>query len=262
MAGNGDVDASTDYFVPVVISEPREATDKAGKPAVVLDCVYNASLKSRTLKDPAFKTFLIELAFQRVEAQWHILLSRQIGTPNIASKGKLQPRTVSIPVALYPEGHPHRALGGGDQQQRQAKLIEEIDSPSIPGAATHRTQKPKGILKSPATTTPVALPPPPDFSWEKQGTGVQITLRVPGLERAHIPSAALDIEPRRLLLSLPPLYALDLDLDLPDAALPGAARLSGASAHQALLLKRHPRLDVDGARAEWRVADGVLVIHA
>jgi len=232
----------------------------------VLDCVYNASLKSRALKDPAFKTFLIELAFQRVEAQWGILLSRQIGTPNIASKGKLQPRTVSIPVALYPEGHPNRALGGDDEPQPKAKLIEEIDAPPSSSSAPERAKKPKGILKSPETAADLAKAtaalPSPEFSWSKHDAGIQITIRVPGLERTHIPAATLDLEPRRLLLALPPLYALDLDLDLPDARLRESARLSDASAQQALTLKRCPGLDVDRARAEWRVAEEVLVVHA
>ncbi|EMD35118.1 hypothetical protein CERSUDRAFT_97034 [Gelatoporia subvermispora B] len=276
MLGDDDLDPRTDYFVPVVVSEPRQVTDKAGKPSIVLDAIYNASLKPRASKEPAFKTFLIELAFQRVEAQCGILLARQIGTPNIAAKGAIAPRAVAIPAALFPEGHPSRALAGADEEQqpRKTKLIEELDAPAStpPGAASPSAPKaPKGILKPPAASTPTAaeagtptaaLPPPPELSWAKNGTGIQITLRVPGLERAHIPGATLDLEPRRLALALPPLYALDLDLDLPDAELPRAARLAGPSARQALLLKRHRALDVDAARAEWRVAEGVLVVHA
>src|ERR1700732_2167128 len=96
----------------------------AGKRSLVFDAVFNSSLKSRTLKDPEFKTFLIELAFQRVEAQTSsaILLSRQIGTPNIASKGKLEPRTVQIPRVLYPEGHPYRDFVQSGKGKK--KLIE------------------------------------------------------------------------------------------------------------------------------------------
>lgn len=41
-----------------------------------------------------------ELALEHVEEKTHITLSRQIGTPNIASKGKLEPRTVLMPGAL------------------------------------------------------------------------------------------------------------------------------------------------------------------
>lgn len=72
------------WFAPVVVSEGRKDNDKgkelddcrlflhvaipwlcansactAGKPALVFDCVYNESLKTRALADPEFKIFLI-----------------------------------------------------------------------------------------------------------------------------------------------------------------------------------------------------------
>ncbi|KAG6898028.1 hypothetical protein C0992_007024 [Termitomyces sp. T32_za158] len=62
---------------------------------------------SRTLTDPEFKLFIIELALQRIEAQSSLVLSRHIATPNIASKGKLLPRTVTIPASLVPGAPPH-----------------------------------------------------------------------------------------------------------------------------------------------------------
>ncbi|KAJ3817045.1 hypothetical protein F5880DRAFT_1493522, partial [Lentinula raphanica] len=60
-----------------------------GKPSLVFDCVFHTSVKFRTLPDPEFKVFIIELSLQRIEAQTQLILSRQIGTPNIAAKGKL-----------------------------------------------------------------------------------------------------------------------------------------------------------------------------
>ncbi|KAI0944435.1 hypothetical protein AcW1_002148 [Taiwanofungus camphoratus] len=253
------------WFVPVVVSEPREDKDKAGKPSVVLDCVYNSSLKSRALKDLEFKTFLIELAFQRIEAQHSLLLSRQIGTPNIRCKGELHPRTVRIPAALYPEGHPNR---NGDASSKNAgkKLIEEIEVPLQPKSVPNK-ERPKGILKnSPGTpTSPPPYEPPlarPDFSWSKVRDGVQISIKVPKLTYDQLPSATLDLEPRRIILNVPPLYALDLDLDLSDAHIRNNLRLSGPSAEQALALKRHRDLSVDTARAEWKVTEGLLVVHA
>jgi hypothetical protein len=50
---------------------------------------------------------------------------------------------------------------------------------------------------------------------------------------------------------------LDIDLALSDAEI--VARGGGDAA---LKLKRERALDVDGARAEWRVADGMLVLFA
>ena len=32
---------------------------KAGNPSIVFDCIYNPSIKSRTLRDPDFKLFII-----------------------------------------------------------------------------------------------------------------------------------------------------------------------------------------------------------
>ncbi|THG97324.1 hypothetical protein EW145_g7638 [Phellinidium pouzarii] len=102
MAGEDLDDPTTNsmYYVPVVVSEPREATDKSGKPSLVFDCVFSTTLKPRCTKDREFKMYLIELALEHVEEKIHATLSRQIGTPNIASKGKLGTRTVLIPKTL------------------------------------------------------------------------------------------------------------------------------------------------------------------
>lgn len=64
------------WYVPTIVSDGRQDTDKgrcvmspgiermnnvftAGKLSLVFDAVFNKSLKSRALKDPEFKTFLI-----------------------------------------------------------------------------------------------------------------------------------------------------------------------------------------------------------
>ena len=48
-----------EWYVPVVVSEPRVENDKAGKPSLVVDCVYHSEVRKRTLKDPEFKVFLV-----------------------------------------------------------------------------------------------------------------------------------------------------------------------------------------------------------
>jgi hypothetical protein len=48
-----------EWYVPVVVSEPRLDKDKAGKLSLVVDCVYNSEVRSRTLRDPEFKIFLV-----------------------------------------------------------------------------------------------------------------------------------------------------------------------------------------------------------
>lgn len=95
------MEARGDWFVPVLISHLRQTADKAGKPSVVVDAVFHSSLKDRCGIDSEFKMFLIQLAFQHIEQQFDCQLSPSIATPNIVSKGKLDSRTVNIPLSLY-----------------------------------------------------------------------------------------------------------------------------------------------------------------
>ena len=71
-------------------------------------------------------------------------------------------------------------------------------------------------------------------------------------------------------------YALDLDLSASDediltlfsrSSTSSTSKATGGengeeSGRSALTLKRERALDVDGAKAEWRVAEGLLVIYA
>ncbi|KAI6118097.1 hypothetical protein F5141DRAFT_1263659 [Pisolithus sp. B1] len=251
------------WFVPLVVSDARRDSDKAGKPAVVFDAVFSLSIKSRTLKDADLKFFIIgvytshslpsltpflasELAFQRIEAQTSIILSRQIGTPNIAFKGKLQARQVMVPASLYPPSHPNHSV--------PAKLIQEI--PSHPTAdSTPETGSKKHLPSTRAT------PKIPSWSWCQENSRLRIEINVPALTHAAIPLSTLDVEPRRVLLSVPSLYHLDIDLNALDADLTATFAKTDSSM-QALTLKRKRDLDVDNAKAEWRVADKTIVLHA
>ncbi|KIM77387.1 hypothetical protein PILCRDRAFT_12029 [Piloderma croceum F 1598] len=259
------------WYVPAIVSGGRQDKDKAGKLSLVFDAVFNSSLKTRTLTDPEFKTFLIELAFQRIEAQksGSILLSRQIGTPNIASKGKLEPRTVQIPRVLYPEGHPSRgAMGGGVDagvdlgasgggKGKGKKLIEEIGE--------GEKNKGKGILKTPAKSVSSTVEVP-SWTWSKTSNKIKIIINVPKLTHPQIPSSTLDLEPRRIILSTPALYELDVNLDASDAEIAATFSKEGGAGEDgmesALTLKRMRDLDVQEARAEWRVGEGVVVVYA
>ncbi|KAJ6463336.1 hypothetical protein C8R45DRAFT_841164 [Mycena sanguinolenta] len=241
------------WFVPVVVSEPRQDTDKSGNLALVFDCIYHSSIKSRTVRDPAFKIFiqgtlarmlifLLQLALQRIEAQTSLVLSRQISTPNIASKGKLHPRTVLIPsvVPTAPNKRP---------------LIEEI-SPSAPVAVNDKNAPVKGILKSnapPSTATPGVRP---TWSWSKSASGsIEITIT-----RALVAETTLDLEPRRVILTVPGHPPLDINLGVSDAEI--VAKSGAATPNGGLSLKRERELNVDAATAEWRVSAGVLVVAA
>ncbi|EJD04912.1 uncharacterized protein FOMMEDRAFT_105099 [Fomitiporia mediterranea MF3/22] len=172
MAGEDlDVEGLGAYYVPVVVSEPREDVDKSGKPSIVFDCVFSASLKLRCIKDREFKLYLIELALEHVEEKAHFTLSRQIGTPNIVSKGKLEPRTVLMPRTLVdPNGvakgpasrasplvqelpniapavhdkDENKDKKGGKREQRASDITDKTNTVDNPNAV----RKPKSILKN------------------------------------------------------------------------------------------------------------------
>ncbi|KAG1774696.1 pre-RNA processing PIH1/Nop17-domain-containing protein [Suillus placidus] len=228
-------------FVPVVVSDLRDDKDKAGQPALVVDCVFNTSIKSRTLKEAGFKAFIIELALQRVESQTSLLLSRKIGTPNIASKGKPVSRQVLVPGLLFPPGHPHH------KSDTKTTLIQELAS----STATLPAPRVKGILKSASNTHT------PTWTWTptKDQRKIRFMINVPNLTHAHISNSTLDVEPRRVILHIPSLYDLDINLDVAPDTEPMFTHGEGAT-----VLKRLRDLDVDGAKAEWRVAEKVIVL--
>ncbi|KAK0189713.1 pre-RNA processing PIH1/Nop17-domain-containing protein [Armillaria mellea] len=179
------------WYVPVVVSEPRGDVDKAGKPSLVIDCIYNKSLKSRVLRDPAWKTFLIELALQRIEVQSGLVLSRRIGTPNIASKGKLAPREVTVPDLS--------ASPSPKKEKKKALIEEEVSAGWV-------------------------------WSKSSQPDRIDIRIAVPDLTRTLISSTVLDLEPRRLILAVPSQPTLDIDLSISDAELASKHSLSDAIA--------------------------------
>ncbi|KAI0790926.1 pre-RNA processing PIH1/Nop17-domain-containing protein [Abortiporus biennis] len=259
------------WFVPVVVSEPRKGVDKAGNASIIFDAVYNTTLKSRSLKDPAFKNFLIELAMQRIESQTSVLLSRQIGTPNIKSKGTLEPRSVLIPINLYPTTHP---LSSSQSQPKSgvSKLIEEISE-------TSGKKEVKGILKNvtgaASTKNDIKIEELgegdiewPRMKWTREKEGdkewLKIELSVPRLKREDIPKSALDVEEQRILFNVPGLYRFDLNLNLSDADISRTVIPKVADAEKEkeewLKLKRVRQFDVDNAKAEWRVGEGRVIL--
>jgi hypothetical protein len=228
-----------------------------------------------------------ECAVREIEAQNSISLSRTLGTPNIASKGVLEQRAVSIPAALFPPGHYRPSL----DKSPPKKLIEEVTSrPATVSKAAdgfNKTPSPTHVNSKTAVTPPRSnnTVETPSWTWSQEGEEIHITIRVPKLvcnlirvdrlsnrprpdthqTLATVSCATLDLEPRRTTLHIPNLYAFDVNLELPDAELGRAMLRVGADpkgTENALMLKRARNLDVDRARAEWRVNKRCLVIVA
>ncbi|KAG2152807.1 pre-RNA processing PIH1/Nop17-domain-containing protein [Suillus clintonianus] len=236
------------WFVPVIVSDLRHDKDKVGRPALVVDCVFNTSIKSRTMKEPDFKAFIIELALQRVESQTSLLLSRQIGTPNIASKGKPVSRQVLVPELLFPPHH----------KPDTKSLVQELAStPTVKGISTptwswsNDDRKIRIIVNVPNL---VSLIPRHTiyFPCFHGDTSILVPVFIPIIQtHAHITTSTLDVEPRRVILHVPSLYDLDINFDLSPTYPLGPTDL-----------KRFRDLDVDGAKAEWIVAEKVIVLLA
>lgn len=171
------MEAKGDWFVPVLISDLRETADKAGKPSVVVDAVFHSSLKERSGIDSEFKMFLIQLAFQHIEQQFGCMLSPSIATPNIVSKGKLDSRTVNIPLSLY---------GLNEKPDLVTPLSEETPNWSC-------------SIKDEGRTLVITLSVP------------RLT------ERSMINNATLDLtEPRRVSFKVVGFYTLDVDVNRND----------------------------------------------
>lgn len=152
---------------------------------------------------------LIELALQRIEAQTSLVLSRQIGTPNIAAKGKLEPRRVWVPtwIAAGKHGSDEEEMEDKDAKGGKKKLIEVVEPSRKQGnreegeSAPSTLPKLKGILKNDgskksseggtkiASVTAAAIQDPPQgvpqtpqrpaWTWRKEADGqLKITVSV------------------------------------------------------------------------------------
>jgi len=183
--------------VPLVSSDLRDDTDKKGVPSKVVDCVYSNELKSKSTRETDFKQFLCYIALQHVEEKHSLKLSRAIAFPNIASKGKLEIRTVLVPVYGTDNAKALPNLDRKDDSAPKVPLIEEI------GITTDPPQ--------PRINEEI-IPEKPTWSLTKLKNGdFRIELEVPELPRHIIEQAALEVESRRIIFSVgdPPVCALD-----------------------------------------------------
>ncbi|KAL5637542.1 hypothetical protein ACGC1H_004083 [Rhizoctonia solani] len=89
---------SAEGHLPLVLSERRDGTDKAGQPSIIFDVIFNPTICSKAAKDPKLRDTLIEAALSRIEEKTGFTLSRTIATPNIKSKEAIPPRIARIPA--------------------------------------------------------------------------------------------------------------------------------------------------------------------
>jgi len=178
---------------------------KKGVECKVVDCVYSKELKSKALREPDFKQFLSAVALERVEERHDLQLSRAIATPNIASKGKLESRSVVVPVYGIP--------------QPQARSVPQVQPNGVPQTVTPSAgSKPlieeiggsSSSQRNAPSSTPSSKTPVCSITTLQTGQ-IRVDLEMPDLTRELAQQAALDVEPRRIIFSVgtPPIYEFD-----------------------------------------------------
>lgn len=86
-----------DYYIPLVLSDIRDDTDKAGVACKVVDCIVHPSARETVEKIPEYRNLLIAVALDQADDYYQWNLSREIVIPNIPSKGRLKERAVTVP---------------------------------------------------------------------------------------------------------------------------------------------------------------------
>ncbi|KAH8829567.1 pre-RNA processing PIH1/Nop17-domain-containing protein [Flagelloscypha sp. PMI_526] len=242
--------------LPVVLSSIRPDTDKAGSPAITLEAVLHPDVKSRILRNQDVKIDVAEAALLKIEE--HVAnglsLGRKLGTPNLASKGKLVPRKVAVSTSRL------------DHDNQQKPLIEEMKA--LP--------EPKKSILKPSTVQNAGLTDVFSWRWAKTDQGkLEVRIRIPSsLTKSQIEATSLLIEPRRLILTLPAQPAeLDINLNKSDAEIvttssssssgyltPSKGETEGDETQRLLQLKRQRPFNVEDAHAEWRIATSTLTV--
>ena len=137
----------------------------------------------------------LELAFQHIEEQFNCLLSPSIATPNILSKGKLDSRSVNVPLFLYGLNEkPETVKPASEEPPNWSCNVEDEGHTLVITLSVPRLVR----LLSSARYADVVL-----TTWQT--------------ERSMIHSATLDLtEPRRVSFRAAGLYALDVSVDRND----------------------------------------------
>ncbi|KAJ1300667.1 hypothetical protein OPQ81_002315 [Rhizoctonia solani] len=203
---------SAEGHLPLVLSERRDGTDKAGQPCIIFDAIFNPTTCSKAAKDAKLRGTLIEVALSRIEEKTGFTLSRSITTPNIKAKGAIPPRTVRIP-----------SFWVSTSENASTARIQELDASAVPS-----------------------------WTWSPTREGCRIVIQVPDLTKSLYESTTLDLEARRLILTVGSRYHLDTPLLPPNQ---GTRVPTGGT-------KFLPTtIDPDSAVAEWDVKNKELVVQ-
>ncbi|GJJ09347.1 hypothetical protein Clacol_003569 [Clathrus columnatus] len=277
----GQIQEESEYFIPIFVGFGREDKDKSGNPSTVFDAFLNPAVKKRLTEDINYRNYVLEIILSTLESPLlspftsingpsrSLSLSRTLATPNVRFKGRLVPRKVQKAELQMLSGP---TLSSGSNPTTKSKVIEtqkplieelssNLNAPTIPLA---KQQPLKSILKKTtvpeieANNTDYDIDPhikkpsdskltAPTWRWsiEKLGADavVKITIDVPNMTRSIHSQSKLSLSADIITLRTPQ-YFLQIFLN-----------------NQGVKIPLNHVVDIDKARAEWRIEENVLVTY-
>lgn len=73
--------------IPLALGEQREERDKKGEPALVWDVIWAPDTIKKAQIDPAFRQYIVELAFTYIAQKHNLELSLRFTIPKMKYKG-------------------------------------------------------------------------------------------------------------------------------------------------------------------------------
>jgi hypothetical protein len=81
--------------IPLSMGEPREDSDKTGKPCTVYDAIMHPDPVDRAKTEKDMKQFIVELCLQWIEQKHSLVLSRRVKFPKgLSAKGEPEIQTI------------------------------------------------------------------------------------------------------------------------------------------------------------------------
>ncbi|KAI9012983.1 PIH1 family [Gaertneriomyces semiglobifer] len=171
---------NTAYKVPLSLSSPRPGQDKSGKACLIFDACVHTNPLNKALRDPDYKLFLIELALEWIEEKHKLELSREFSMPKMLSKGQLATHFIRRPPR---------------------PIVSEVAVPAISSQPSAKTSR--------------ALPRPEYhiLTEPSEGQPEFIVVRIPLPGVKSMKDTTLDIEAKRLIMTVPEKYHLDITFE-------------------------------------------------
>ncbi|RKO99066.1 hypothetical protein CXG81DRAFT_15072 [Caulochytrium protostelioides] len=205
------------YKVPLSLSALQSDRDRAGKTCLIIDAAVHSRVYAMANRDPGFRHFLIQLALQWIEQKHTLPLDMDYVLPKAAKKGAISVHTIHRPKRPHielmdsSEGGPSKSPGSAAPASAAASTLP----PRRQDAVRTKNAEDDGDAMLTAYTIDVAY-------GDDGVTPAFLVVAIQLPQATRMANAALDVEPRRLLLQMPS-YQLQ-------AALPHAVDIEAGGA--------------------------------